>query len=484
MLISGIPSKIGDCEKLMQYELGQSDDLVFHKFDTVKGGALVVFIDGLVNKDLIDRDVMTPLKSAQFDGNPTLAVKTPFKDICDVKQTVESILSGNVAVFYEGFEKALIAELRGWEQRSVEEPTAETVIRGPKEGFTENIRTNTSLIRRKIKTADLMIENLSMGLHTNTKVNLVYIQGIVNRSVLQELKKRLSAIGSNVDAILETGYIEQYIDENAFSPVSGIGITQKPDNVATSILEGRVAVLCDGTPHALIVPELFMSNIQTAEDYYNRSVYASAMRLLRLFGLFITVMLPGLSVAIITFNQEMLPSVFLTSIISASQKTPMPVSAEIILLTIMFELLREAGTRLPKAVGSAITIVGSLIIGEAAVNAGIVSEPSVIIVALTAVSSFMVPNLFEFALIYRLFYWILGTLMGIIGIAAGFFIMMTQLISVKSFGVPILSSFSKQELKDSVVRFPLRRMVFRPVSIVKDNVRKKTRQFSDKRGSV
>lgn len=200
--------------------------------------------------------------------------------------------------------------------------------------------------------------------------------------------------------------------------------------------------------------------------------YSSIVRILRGVALLTTVLLPGLAIAIFTYHAEMVPSVFLTSIITATLKTPMPLAAEVLLLMVMFELLREAGTRMPKAVGSAITIVGSLIIGEAAVSAGIISEPMVIVVALTAVTSFMMPNLLEFMVVYRLLFWLLGTVMGLIGIGMGVFIMMTLLISTETFGIPILSSFSKNELKDAFVRFPLWSLKHRPESIVKDNIRK------------
>ena len=223
----------------------------------------------------------------------------------------------------------------------------------------------------------------------------------------------------------------------------------------------------------MTVPELFTENLHLIEDYYSRVVLSSILRILRLIGLFITVMLPGLAVAVITYNQEMMPAVFLTSLIASTEKTPLPMFAEIFLLVLMFELLKEAGTRLPKAVGSAITIVGALIIGDAAVNAGIVSAPAVIIVALTAVSSFITPNLTEFIFVYRLLFFVLGSTMGLIGIGAGIVIMLTQLATTSSFGIPILSSFSKQELKDIIVRSPLGSLTFRPSAIAKDNVRRR-----------
>ena len=462
-----IPCSIKELESRVKATFKNSSDMVITTIKTVCGEALIVFVDGMTDKDLIDRDIVKPLRSPLFDGDVSGAISSVYTVTEKYSKAIDDVLDGNVAVYYEGAGKAWLVEFKHWMQRSVEEPSAESVIRGPKEGFTENIRTNTALIRRKLKTPNLVFEAMTLGRVTNTDVCIAYIDGIVNTRILAELRRRLSRI--NTDAILETGYIEQYIEENTYSPVSGIGMTQKPDVVAGRLLEGRVAILCDGSPHVLTIPELFIENIQTSEDYYNRFLYASILRLLRILGLFITVVVPGLYVAIVTFNQEMLPSVFLRSIITSTLKTPMPVSAEIFVLTLMFELLKEAGTRLPKAIGSAITIVGSLIIGEAAVSAGIVSEASVIIVALSAVASFIVPNLSEFTLIYRALFWIFGSAMGIIGIASCAFIMAAQLISTTSFGIPILSSFSLSEMNDSFVRAPLKKLRRRPETIIEHN---------------
>lgn len=469
-----IPSKIEDCENLMKKTFGISSDIVIEPLKTQKGDAMIVFVDGLVNKNLIDRDVISPLKSGDFEGDVTVALRSNFTEVFNIPACVGQILQGNTALFFEGKKKAYIVDVKQFEMRSVDVPDSEAVIRGPREGFTENLRTNTSLLRRKIRSPKLIMESTSLGRQTNTQICIVYMDGIVNRDIYREVKYRLTKI--DTDAILESGYIEQYIGENTLSPVAGMSISQKPDVVAARLLEGRVAIMCDGTPHVLTIPELFIENFQTAEDKYNRVLLSSFLRLLRFFGLFITVLLPGLAVAVITYNQEMMPSVFLKSLISSTAKTPFPMGAEIFLIIIMFELLREAGTRLPKAVGSAITIVGALIIGEAAVNAGIVSAPTVIIVALTAVTSFIVPALVEFTLVYRLLFLLLGGMMGLIGIGAGLTIMLIQIISTSSFGIPILSSFSKEEMKDSIIRFPLWSLIYRPLSIVKDNKRRKIRK--------
>ncbi len=466
-----ISSNVFECETFIKEALNNSPDIVVQVFLTQKEKAMIAYIDGLSNTDLVDRDVVAPLKSNNFDGNIALALNSVYKEVFDFQSSIEEILRGNVVLFYENSNKALIIELKQWDKRTIEVPDSEAVIRGPREGFTESIRTNTALIRRKLKTPNLVIENYIKGKQTNTLIGIVYIKGIVNEDVLNELKIRLARI--NTDSILESGEIEQFIEENPFSLISGIGVTQKPDNVAAKILEGRVAIFCDGTPHVLLIPELFIENIQKSEDSYNRILISFVMRCLRLLGFFIAVMIPGLAVAVITYNQEMMPTVFLTSLISSTEYTPMPAAAEIFLLIILFEMIKEAGTRLPKVVGSAVTIVGSLIIGDAAVNAGIVGAPMVIIVALTAITSFMLPNLNEFIIVYRFFFLFLGSTMGLIGFGGGIIIMLTQLISTKSFGIPILSSFSKNEMKDSIIRFPIKYLKYRPSSIVKNNIKRR-----------
>ncbi|MDD3999504.1 MAG: spore germination protein, partial [Bacilli bacterium] len=240
-----IPSSISDCEKLAQDIFGKSSDILIQTFPTYKNSVLIIFVDGLVNKDLIYRDLINPLKSPDFTGDLSLAIKTLYEETEDMSVVVEKVLTGNVAVFYEKSRKAYIVELRDWEKRPVSQPDAEAVIRGPKESFTECIRTNTALIRRKIKTPKFNVESMTLGRQTKTSVSLIYINGIVNQDVLSELKKRLEKI--DMGEILETGQIEQQICQNTFLPFSGMGLTQKPDLAAQHILNGKVIILCDGT---------------------------------------------------------------------------------------------------------------------------------------------------------------------------------------------------------------------------------------------
>jgi spore germination protein KA len=303
-----IPSGMDECEKRFAEIFGNSSDIVIQNLKTQKTDVLIVFVDGLVSKDLIDRDIIAPLKSKDFDGELSEVIRSGFIKVKNIPACVGQILQGNTAVFLEGKKTAFIIDFKQFDKRSVDVPDSEAVIRGPREGFTENLRTNTSLLRRKLRTPKLIIENTVLGRQTNTSISFAYIDGIVNREVFREVKDRLTKI--DTDAILESGYIEQYISENALSPVSGISVTQKPDVAAARLLEGRVAILCDGTPHVLTIPQLFMENFKTSEDKYNRVLLSSFLRLLRITGLFLTLLLPGLAVAVITYNQEMMPPFF------------------------------------------------------------------------------------------------------------------------------------------------------------------------------
>ncbi len=296
-------------------------------------------------------------------------------------------------------------------KRSIEEPQAEAVVRGPKEGFIEDISTNKAMLRRRIRSSDLVFEDYIIGKQTKTKISIAYLQGIVNEDVLNGVKNRIGKI--NIDGILESGYIQQLIEDNPESLVSTIADTQKPDVVVGKILEGRVAVFCDGTPHVLTMPKVFIEDIQTSEDYYLRPYFATFLRGLRVFSLFLSIVLPGLYVALQTFHQEMIPTVLLITMAGAREGVPFPAIVEAFLMTLMLELIKESGIRLPRAVGSAVSIVGALVLGQAAVEAGIVSAPMVIVVAATAIAEFAVPSLTEAVIIYRFILILLGGFMGL-----------------------------------------------------------------------
>lgn len=459
----------------------KSADVTFYEFaafSSVK--VLIVYIEGLVNKEHLGRDIINSFITKSKEIQPDRLLDAKFlKTLISTASVLETkampaiiddIVNGNVALFVEGVDTALLIDCKGWDKRAVAEPDTETVIRGPREGFIENLRTNTSLLRRKIKNPNLVFENMSLGKQTKTNIAIAYIDGIVNRAALDEVRRRLHKI--DTDSILETGYIEQFIEDSPFSPLATITNTQKPDILAAKMLEGRIGIFCDGTPHVLVVPHLFIETLQTSEDYYNRPFVAFMWRILRISALFISVLVPGLYVALETFHQEMIPTVLLLRMAGAISDIPFPAGAEMMIMIIFYELLRESGIRLPRAVGSAISIVGALIVGESAVNAGLVSGPVVIVIAIAGVSGFIVPALAEAIMIFRFLFLILGTFMGLYGVVCGLFAVVMHAVSLRSFGVPYTSPLAPSDqgaFQDFILRFPLWAMKNRPAAIEKNN---------------
>jgi len=389
----------------------------------------------------------------------------------DMTQVISDILLGNAGIFVEGLEYAFSVDVKGWGTRAISVPESEAVVRGSKEGFVEGININIMLLRKRIRNPNLVFESMKIGRQTHTPISICYIDGIVNKAILEEVRNRLKKI--DTDAILESGYIEQYIEDNPSSPFSTIGNTQKPDIVAAKILEGRVAIICDGTPHVLTIPYLFVEGLQTSEDYYGRPFYASMLRIFRIMALFFAMVFPAFYVALVTFHQDMIPTVLIISMIGSHESIPFPAFVEALIMLLAFEFLRESGTRLPRAIGSAISIVGALILGEAAVNAGFVSPDLVIIIAFTAVSTFIVPSFADAISFYRIILLVAAALMGLSGVAITCFMILMHMVSLRSFGVPFMSPLTPTDpsgLKDTIIRFPLWSMKKRPASISQENI--------------
>lgn len=460
--------------KVIREVFAGTSDLIIREFyigseKSIK--AFVAMIAGLVNEVSVNENLMKPLlylKDINYRNALTCVKESPvsvahIKETQVIMQAVDAILSGDTALFIEGSDTALIASLRGWEARGVDEPKTEAVVRGPREGFVESLGTNMALLRRKIKNSNLKFEQITIGKQTKTTVSIAYIQGIVNPKFVEEVKNRLKRI--DTDAILESGYIEQFIEDAPISLFPTIGNSEKPDVISAKLLEGRVAILVDGTPFVLSVPHLFIEAFQNSEDYYSRPFYATFIRWIRWLAFFFTTFLPGLYVAVTTFHQEFLPPALLTSIAAAQEGTPFPSVVEALLMQTVYEILREAGVRLPRPVGQAVSIVGALVIGEAAVSAGLVGAPMVVVTALTAISSFVVSPLTDVSTLIRFILIILAGVSGLYGMMLGFIAFLTHQVSLRSLGVPYLSPLAPStfsDIKDVFVRFPLWTMVSRP----------------------
>lgn len=462
--------------KAIEETLGQSADLVVRRVRCGENGNIsvgVIYIEGLADRDLVQEYVLKAImKSGKETGGGTALLTgdvvlerlthlmLPVGNVMDVSDRdslISGLLSGDTVILVEGSKEGLMVSSKGWAQRAVEEPSSQTVVRGPKEGFTETLRTNTALIRRRVKDPNLRMVVRTIGWRTRTDVAVMYIKGVANDDIVEEVCRRLDRI--DIDGIVESGYIEELIQDETFTFFPTVFNTERPDVAAGGLLEGRIVLVVDGTPFALLVPALFTHFFQTSEDFSQRSDIATLLRLLRYLCFFLSLLMPSLYVAITTFHQEMIPTPLLISLAAQREGVPFPAVMEALLMEVTFEILREAGIRMPRAVGQAVSIVGALVLGEAAVQAGIVSPAMIIVVSITAISSFAIP-MFSFAVSTRINRFVLiflGAAFGLYGLAVGLIAMVLHLCSLRSFGVPYMLPFSPfvaADQLDALVRAP------------------------------
>ncbi len=442
------------------------------------------YCDGLVDSLLISQTIVNPLISAQIkpQGGESLA-DVLLKEIVQVneaektqelKKVIDAITYGDTVLLADGSKDVLILNSKSFTTRSVEEPDSEKVLRGPREGFTESIMSNLSLVRRRLRTPALKMKFMSLGRRSNTSVCVCYLEGIVNKSILAELYRRLEKI--DIDAVLDTNYIVELIRDAPWSPFRTTGYTEKPDVVAGKILEGRIAVFVDGTCNAITVPYLFIENFQSGEDYYLNYYYSTTSRIIRILGFFATLATPGLYIAIVAFHREMLPQALLINIASERMSVPLPAALEAFVMLIVFDILRETGVRMPSSIGQALSIVGALVIGQAAVEAKLVSSPMIIVVAFTGITNLLVPNMNAPVIYLRLGILALSSLFGFMGFVIGVLIIAIHIFNLQSFGIPQVihvGDLRFQEVKDTVFRAPWWEMITRPGEITRNRIRQK-----------
>jgi hypothetical protein len=440
-------------------------DVVFRSFSI--GGktmAMLLYIEGLSNKDSIEHYVLSPLMqeaSAEFgDLRRILEQRIPVsnvKTIMTFTDCIEQISAGKPVILIEQQTSGLSLSMAMMEKRAIEEPSAEPVVRGPREGFTETLSVNISLLRRRLRSPKLKMQQIKIGRYTQTEVVLAYIEGIADPTLIEEAGNRLRRI--DIDGVLESSYIEELIEDNPFSLFPQVLNTERPDIALAYLLEGHVVILVNGTPSVLIAPVTIYSLLQSAEDYYQRFLYSTAIRWLRYGALVISLLLPSLYVAVLTYHQEMVPTSLFYSIAQSREEIPFPVLVEALIMEITFEALREAGLRLPKQVGAAVSIVGALVIGQAAVSAGIVSAPMVMVVAITGIASFMIPR-YSAGIALRLLRFpimLLAGMLGLLGVMLGVIVTIMHMCTLRSFGVPYLSPMGPmkgRDMKDVMMRAP------------------------------
>lgn len=440
----------------------------------------VVCIDGLVDKDLINDKIIKHIqislaesqKEVPFSGgaiikeleNGVLAA-SEIKKVNTLDEVMLPILSGDTALFVDGTDQVLIIGSKGWASRGVEEPISEALVRGPRDGFTENLRTNTTHLRRHIRDPNLRMESFKVGRRSKKDMVVTYIDGIAHPDMVKEVKRRLETI--DLDDAPESGFIEQWIEDSFLSPFPTVFHTERPDKVAAALTQGKVGILLDGTPFSLVVPITFGSLLHSPEDYYERWLIGTLLRLLRYLGAFFAVFLPALYIALVSYHPGMIPSKLAFSIAASREGVPFPAMIEALTMITVMELLREAGIRLPKPIGQTVGIVGGLVIGEAAVTAGIVSPVMVIVVALTAISSFSVPS-YSIAISFRIIVYctmLMAAAFGLFGLILAYIMLNIHLVNLKSFGIPYSTPFAPSfynDWKDLVLRAPITMLGKRP----------------------
>jgi spore germination protein KA len=455
---------------------------VVNKFDQKQHYA-IAYCNGLINNAIINDNIIKPLILSKLTINNTntkLLIEQVLQ-INDIKTTnqmkdiIENVEYGDVILFIDGCAEALILDTKQFQLRSIMEPESEKIIVGPREGFTESIVVNTSMIRRKLRTNELKFKMLTIGEKSNTKVCLCYIDSIVDKNILDEIIKRLNKI--KIDAVIDTNYITELTRDNPYSPFRTTGYSEKPDVIVGKILEGRIAIILDGTPAVLSIPYLFVENFQSGEDYYLSYYYTSFARVLRILGFLFTIFLPAFYVAIVAFHKEMLPTPLFISIAISRQSVPLPAALEMVVMLFVFDVLQETGVRMPSNIGQALSIVGAIVIGQASVEAKLVSAPMIIIVAFTGITNLLVPKLNAPVIYIRIILLILASSLGLFGFLIGVSLLFIHILNLKSFGVNqinINGSLHFNNVKDALFRVPLWDMKKRPKVLSNNETRLKS----------
>lgn len=480
---SALTTQAGDNIQRIRQAVGSSADIKFRDVHIHAGGCglvkmAIVYVDGmsklqstlhamLTGEALTRQSLATPGEVLEFCKASVIA-ESEISDVTTFEQLFDKLLTGFSILLVDGSAHALAIGTKDVKARPVEEPNVQSVVRGPREGFSEVLVWNTAMLRRKINSRHLWIETMKIGDVTRTEVALVYIENIASKDIVEQARNRLKSI--RTDSVLESNYIEEFLQDRKYSPFPTIFNTERPDVVSAGLLEGRVAILVDGTPFALMAPALFVQFFQSSEDYYQRTDFSSLIRLLRFLSFFLAGVTPALYIAISTFHHEMLPTTLLYNLASQREGVPFPAFVEAMMMEVTFEILREASVRMPKSIGQAISIVGTLVVGQAAVEAGLVSAAMVIVVSITAISNFVIPS-FNMGISVRMIRFslmMLAASLGLYGIFLGGIVLILHLCSLSSLGVPYMSPvapYRKTGQEDALVRLPMLGMFRRPVSL-------------------
>ncbi|MTI80964.1 MAG: spore germination protein [Firmicutes bacterium] len=468
-----IKSSLIENEKYIRNQFGNTRDLVIrHLTIAGRAQAMLVYLDNMIDIKVVNEHLMEPLmERRQYpvddmeDLIRTVIQVGQIKTSSKMDELLGHVLYGNTALFIDNMPQAVVFETKGWEHRSVDKPDTEKNVLGPKEAFTETAMVNQTMLRRRIRSTRLRFELMKVGEITQTDIVVTYIDGLAKPELIKELKRRIKKV--KIDGVFCCGFFKELLDDNPLSPFPTMEGTERPDKMTAALLEGRVGLIIDGTPFALIIPTMFWDFLMTPDDYYSRFYSGTFLRLLRLAAVAITLTLPSLYIAITTHHQEMLPTALALSIAGAREGVPFSAFIEAVLMELAFELVREGGVRLPAVVGQAVSIVGALVLGQSGVEAGIVSSTMVIVVATTGIASFAIPG-YSAANTIRLLRFplmVLSGLWGLPGLVSGLLIIFCHMISLSSFGTSYLYPVAPVKLgawKDVAIRVPWWAMATRP----------------------
>jgi spore germination protein KA len=444
---------------------------------------VLAYCNGLINARIINENIIRPLTEAQnIDTNNIVDYLTKHviqvdqvKKTGKVEDIVKDVTYGDVVLFIDGATEVLTLNTKLLEKRPITEPDNEKILAGPREGFTESLITNLSLVQRKLRTNELKFKYMTLGDKTNTQVCICYIDSVVDKKVVAELDKRLKKI--KIDGVLDTNYITELTRDNKWSPFRTSGYTERPDVVVGKLLEGRVAIVLDGTPMVLTIPYLFVENFASGEDYYFSFYYTSFSRMLRMLGFLLTITVPAFYIAIVAYHKEMLPTSLFINIAIERQSAPFPAALEAIIMLIVFDIIKETGVRMPNNIGQALSIVGAIVIGQSAVTAKLVAAPMIIVVAFTGITSLLVPKLNAPVIVLRFGLLILASTLGLFGLMIGLSLLIVHVLNLKSFGVPEAnpaSTYKFQDIKDLFFRSPWWKMTKRPKALSANQTRIKS----------
>lgn len=459
-------------------QLGDAFDVKYRKAVISGVEFSFIMIDGLCDNMLITEQVMEPILQSDFSSIDREKIIYEASDgvsgsidksiTQDIDNAIKELLSGNLVMMVDGCTFAILFGVQKFVKRSPSEPNTENQERGSREGFVESFKDNISMIRRRVRNPVLKIETLEIGATSKTRVCVCYMSDRTDVGILQNVIDRIK--GAELDTVIGSGYLQPFLDHKRSSIFSCVGKTERPDVFAAKLSEGKIGIIVDGTPDALIVPYLFVEHFQSLDDYLRRPYYATFVRALKLISYIFSVFLPGMYVGICTFHQEMIPETMVFGITSQESKTPLPIVAEALLIHLIYEIVREAGLRMPKSVGHAVSIVGALVIGDAAVNAGLIAAPMLIVVGLTAVSSFVVSSLYESVAVLRFLFIVIGGIAGIYGIMMGFAVVLVNMSSLNPYSVPYTSPLSPTKIgafRDLIIRTSWLKMGKRRMQITK-----------------